>query len=220
MQQKMAKKSIDTGESQKKTRIRGQRKTQILEEARNLIFNEGFGNFTVRNVALRVDISEAAIYRHFSSKEDLMLALLDSLFSPWRTAISQLLQKKAETAFKLVSLAEIHLHHLLEKQLNPMLFFSEAIQPGNENLLNKLRTNLEFLQAAVFQMISDGKKNGEIKESCEIECAVATVTGILQTSVIRWTVSMSAAGLTEVTHKNMKFFAGLISCKRDNHGKR
>ncbi|HMM59897.1 MAG TPA: helix-turn-helix domain-containing protein, partial [Candidatus Rifleibacterium sp.] len=54
------------------------RQAEIIAVTRDLIFNEGFSNFTVRTVASRIGISEAAIYRHFKSKEDLLLGLLDS----------------------------------------------------------------------------------------------------------------------------------------------
>lgn len=190
------------------------RQAEILTVARELIFHEGFGNFTIRIIAQRIGISEAAIYRHFVNKEELMLALLDSLFTPWRQAISSLVKRKLSTAEKLMQLVELHLFHLLDKQMNPMLFFSEAIHPDNSRLLEELRSNVKFLQEAVATIIENGKKAGKIKKDYPTSSAVACSLGILQTTVIKWTLSRSEDGLKEEAIENMKFFAAAISSER------
>ena len=43
------------------------RKQQIIEAARKLIIKSGSEHLTVRSIAKEVNITEAAIYRHFKS---------------------------------------------------------------------------------------------------------------------------------------------------------
>ena len=45
-----------------------ERKKEILQVTLSIIYNEGFYNLTIRNIARKTDISEAAIYRHFKNK--------------------------------------------------------------------------------------------------------------------------------------------------------
>jgi AcrR family transcriptional regulator len=52
------------------------RRDQILESAARLILAEGVGRCTLENVAVAADISKALIYRHFSSREELLRAVL------------------------------------------------------------------------------------------------------------------------------------------------
>lgn len=191
-----------------------ERQAEILAVARELIFHEGFGNFTIRTIAHRIGISEAAIYRHFINKEELMLALLDSLFNPWRQAINNLLIRKISPAEKMMQLVELHLFHLIDKQMNPMLFFSEAIHPDNSRLLQELRNNVKFLQDAIASIIDSGKKTGKINSDYATSAAVACALGILQTSVIKWTLSRSAEGLKKEAMSNMKFFTATICNER------
>ena len=188
-----------------------QRCSQILDTARDLIFNEGFSNFTIREVAGRIGISEAAIYRHFASKEELMLALLEALFTPWRAAIGKLAEEKISLGNKLEELCQLHLHHMLDERLNPVLFLSEAVNPQNQRLLEAMRFNIGFLQQSVTSMAETGKKNGQVRASLSTAALVAAVMGLLQTTVIRWTLQRNSEGLIEGAAHNMAELARIIA---------
>jgi AcrR family transcriptional regulator len=52
------------------------RKTDLLEAARDLLLADGPRSVTLRKVAARVGVSATAIYRHFASREALVQAVL------------------------------------------------------------------------------------------------------------------------------------------------
>jgi len=189
------------------------RQAEIIAVTRDLIFNEGFSNFTVRTVANRIGISEAAIYRHFKSKEDLLLGLLDSLFIPWREALESLLQENVAARIKLRRLVEIHLHHLVIRQLNPILFFSEAIRPENCQLFEKLSSSLGFLQNTAAAIVRQGIAGREFKPETDVDSAVACIVGLIQTTVIKWTLQRKTDGLVAHASSVMDFFVELIELK-------
>ncbi|MCJ7655507.1 MAG: TetR/AcrR family transcriptional regulator, partial [Dehalococcoidia bacterium] len=55
------------------------RRRQIIAAARRLIIKHGAEHVTVRRMAEEVGISEAAIYRHFKSKKDILYLLADDI---------------------------------------------------------------------------------------------------------------------------------------------
>ncbi len=55
------------------------RKNLILEQATILFSRDGFDSVTTRQIAEACGMSEAALYRHFPSKEGIYQAVLDSL---------------------------------------------------------------------------------------------------------------------------------------------
>ena len=55
------------------------RKQQVIEAARRLITDKGMDAVTIEAIAEIVGFSEAAIYRHFSSKQQILLQLIDDL---------------------------------------------------------------------------------------------------------------------------------------------
>ncbi|HJW27934.1 MAG TPA: TetR/AcrR family transcriptional regulator, partial [Saprospiraceae bacterium] len=55
------------------------RRNQIMDAARKLIMRSGSEHVTIRNMAKEVGISEAAIYRHFKSKTEILSFLADNV---------------------------------------------------------------------------------------------------------------------------------------------
>src|SRR3990170_213485 len=55
------------------------RQSQIVVAARKLIVKYGSEHVTIRRIAKEVGISEAAIYRHFKSKRDILFLLVDHI---------------------------------------------------------------------------------------------------------------------------------------------
>jgi AcrR family transcriptional regulator len=69
-------------------------RTRLLEHAREVYLEGGAAHFSLREVARRVGISAAAVYRHFDNKEALLGAVCEEGF---RTFSSYLLRALAET---------------------------------------------------------------------------------------------------------------------------
>src|SRR5215472_4928396 len=55
----------------------GERRAQILRAAMDCFAARGFRGTTTRDIATRVGITEAALYRHFPSKEALYAAIVE-----------------------------------------------------------------------------------------------------------------------------------------------
>ena len=52
---------------------------EIVTAVRKLIIIYGSENVTIKKIAQEIGISEAAIYRHFNSKKDILSFLIDDL---------------------------------------------------------------------------------------------------------------------------------------------
>jgi len=63
--------------AQKRTRRGPQTRTQILDASLRLISERGFARTTVRDIAQKAGITDAAIYYHFQSKREILEALVE-----------------------------------------------------------------------------------------------------------------------------------------------
>lgn len=57
-----------------------ERRQRILNAARDVFASEGFRNAEVKTIATRAGVGKATIYKHFESKEDLLLNLVQENF--------------------------------------------------------------------------------------------------------------------------------------------
>jgi TetR/AcrR family transcriptional regulator, fatty acid metabolism regulator protein len=58
------------------------RKTEILEVARDLFARRGFDKTTMADIAEVVGVVESALYRHYSSKQELLLEAIRAFYEP------------------------------------------------------------------------------------------------------------------------------------------
>ena len=129
------------------TRMAGEeRREQILRVAMSLFSNHGFRGTTTKEIAQAAGVSEAMVFRHFATKEDLYAAILDSKacsgggsFDPAVMAAEAIKQKDDRRVFESLALGalEYHdrdpefqrllLHSALEKHKLAQMFFDEFV---------------------------------------------------------------------------------------------
>lgn len=67
-----------------------ERQIDIIRATIQLIADEGVHNFSVRKLAARVGVTEPALYRHFESKDDLMIKLATYITRNWHDLFGEL----------------------------------------------------------------------------------------------------------------------------------
>jgi AcrR family transcriptional regulator len=76
------------GIRERQAREREARRLAILEAARQLFVSEGYRRVSIRNIARRVEVSPAAIYGYFPSKDDIFFALAEEGFRLFSRAMT------------------------------------------------------------------------------------------------------------------------------------
>jgi len=116
------------------------RQEEILDRALELVQESGLANLTLKKVARRVGFSEAAIYRHFSHKQELVLALVDrlrdSLLGPVAIFAGDSGLPPRE---RLQRMVRHHVEVIRRTQGLPMLLLAEGVASGDEALLARMR---------------------------------------------------------------------------------
>ena len=68
------------------------RQQEIIQASGELLLTLGVTGFTTKQLAVKMGFSEAALYRHFSSKEDILVAMIAEL----REKFIHITQSKAD----------------------------------------------------------------------------------------------------------------------------
>ena len=123
-----------------------ERREQILRVAMSLFSNHGFRGTTTKEIAHAAGVSEAMVFRHFATKEDLYAAILDhkacsggGSFDPALMAAEGIKQKDDARVFESLALGALDyhdqdpefqrllLHSALEKHKLAQMFFDEFV---------------------------------------------------------------------------------------------
>ena len=136
------------------------RKAQIKEAVLSIIFSEGLDQLSTRNLAKAVGISEGTIFRHYASKREILLDILEDVKSGLLKDMAVIVQKKIPAQERLEQLFCKHISYLLENKGITILLFAEVAHMNDEELksgLNDiLNTQIQYIQTIIEDGISDG----------------------------------------------------------------
>lgn len=116
------------------------RREQILDRASELATEGGLGQLTMKRIAARVGFSEAAIYRHFRTKQDLLLGLMDRLETQLVAPVREIAANAALPASqRLRQAVQHHLSLVLVRHSLSIQLLAEAAAAGDPVPLSRMR---------------------------------------------------------------------------------
>lgn len=161
-----------------------ERKEEILDVALKIIHDKGFYNLTLRNIAEKIGISEAAIYRHYDSKKEIVDKLANIVFYE-----NQLWNKKIDNVSPYKMLEKIILNQLKILRGNPYLtsiIFQEGIFSEYPDIREKFNKHREKNEKFISSIVSKGQENGIIDKKIDPAVFALIYMGGLRISVLKW----------------------------------
>ena len=164
------------------------RRKQIIETLRKIIIKYGSEHVTVRKLAKEIGVSGGAIYRHFKSKREVLVFLVDY--------IEENLIGDIEKAYPIKNSLEVLekisrdlLSSIEQRKGVSFLVIAEIISLGDKRLNRRISEVLNGFLNHIKQIILEGIKAGEIRKDIDVDMAAMTFFGMLQGLVTIWSLS-------------------------------
>ncbi len=136
------------------------RQEQIKKVVLEIIADEGLHNLSTRNLAKRIGFSEGAIFRHFTSKRDIIKGIMDDVANDLIGALKSIASSPAKAEEKLFTYLCHNVKYLKENRGITILLFSEATHMGDKELKEKLNKILVEQKQLIMKMVKDGIREG------------------------------------------------------------
>jgi len=110
----------------------GNLKESLIEEALNMIEKDGISSITLRELTKKLGTSRSAVYRHYSSKDELIKAVIQAGFDKLDATVHPTLLGDANILDKLYNMGKAYMSFAME---NPNLYrtiFGNEIQKERE----------------------------------------------------------------------------------------
>ena len=173
------------------------RKKQIMEATRKLIVRSGSEHVTVRNMAKEVGISQAAIYRHFKSKKEILSFLADSVADGLLHDIDMSGNVGLTSLYIIDEILRQHLSKIKQKRGLSFLVLAEIISFGDKSLNKKIADNVQIYVDRLRLMLADGVRAGLVRQNLNLEAAAVLLFGMIQGLVNIWALSSYKFDLVE-----------------------
>lgn len=185
------------------------RRKQIINSLRKLIIKYGSENVTVRRIAKEIGVSEAAIYKHFKSKKEILGFLVDYIEE---NLIGDI--EKSDHHNNILELLENimrnHLSSIEQRKGVSFLVIAEIISLGDKKLNKKIFDVLNKYIGHIKDILLKGVKTGEIKQDINLDTAAIVFFSMIQGLVSIWYLSDYNFTLEQKYISSWKFFREAI----------
>ncbi len=163
-----------------------ERQEQIIDESIKLIAEKGIQGFTIKNLSKAIGISEPAIYRHFKSKTQILLTILDT-FEEIAEMLSGLINNTKLSAVQKISfMFNKMVVKFTETPSLVSVIFSEEIFKNEEILKKKIIRILNKNEETLELIIRKGQQQNKIRNDSDEKTLALMVMGSLRLLVKRW----------------------------------
>ncbi len=173
------------------------RKQQIIDAARKLITKKGSEYLTVRRIAKEVNISEAAIYRHFKSKREILSWLMSHITESMLEDINKAAPEGASSLQIVNHILDHHLSDIEQKRGMSFQVIAEIISFGDKKLNKEVYDSINKYMERLKALLSEGVQAGFIREDIDLEASAMLIFGMIQGLVNIWALSSYSFDLSK-----------------------
>lgn len=170
-----------------------ERQKEILKASVEIISAKGIQGLTIKNLSKEIGISEAAIYRHFDSKTNILLAILKS----FEQENINFFKSDSEMNPK-EKIVDFFSKMLSAFQLRPSIvavIFSEEIFQNDEKLTGLVNSIMKNNQEYIDNIIQEGQKDRIFRGDISSEYLTFYISGAMRLLVKDWRNNKSKGNL-------------------------
>jgi len=187
------------------------RQTEIIQAAMDIAGSEGLKAVTITNIARRISVTDGAIYRHFSSKDDIIRGILDTIFLGMAQGVGEIITQGGTASSKLKNIIEFILHDFNENPAHDSFLFAEDLIFSNDSLRILIYNMLNTMQLYIQQIIEQGQAQKELTAGIDARNISLLLIGTIRVLVMKWKLSGYQLDLEE---EGRKFYTAIISLLR------
>jgi AcrR family transcriptional regulator len=173
------------------------RQKEIVSAARKLIVKYGSENVTIKKMAKEIGVSEGAIYRHFKSKRDVLLLMIEDIQD---TLIEDIDKHCLGGIGSLEVLERIILEHVSAIDQRRGVAFqviAEVISKGDKKLNKKIFDLISKYTSRIRGILEDGINTGVIRPDIDLDATARLFFGMTQGLVNIWALSQYSFNLQD-----------------------
>lgn len=154
------------------------RREEIKRAVLEIIDREGLHNLSTRKLAGEVGLTEGALFKHFASKREMILAIVDEVEEVLMTALRHVAQTERAADERLFDFLCTHIRYLVAHKGITILLFSEAAHANDSELKSRLLRVLNGQKQLAKRIVNDGITAGRWDTALDVESVATIYMGI------------------------------------------
>ena len=163
----------------------GERRVQILQTLASMLEQPGAERITTAALASRLDVSEAALYRHFASKAQMFEGLIDFIEQSVFTLANQINERETSGAVQAQKILTVLLQFGEKNPGMTRVMVGDALVFENDRLLTRMNQFFDRIESQLRQSLrtaaeSAGSNTPTVDANAQASILTAFAVGRLQ----------------------------------------
>lgn len=190
-----------------------ERRNQIIESAIKVFAREGFANTRMEDVASESGLSKGLLYWYFKSKEDIIIAIADLLFSAEFRKMQNLSIEGQTSRDCLWNFLDIFIKDLqMILKLSPVIYEFYALAFRNSTVRRVMHEYLQRFIMIMEPMISQGMERGEFMPGNTRQITIA-IGACFEGTLLLWSYAPDMIQPEQQLHASLAILIRGLECK-------
>ena len=191
------------------------RQMEIVKAAIQVIAQQGYEKLTTKKLAQSIGVTDAALYRHFESKKELIRMVL-CYFEQVSCEVIQRINSLQISPLEKVSRFVLDRYEIFENDPDlAMVMFSEELFKNDPSFEENLLSIMHIHRDEVMGYIMQGQRIGQIRENLNPMHLFRMIVGSMRLLVTQWNMSRHAFDLQAEGKSLLNTIIQLIEVKNE-----
>jgi len=162
------------------------RKNQIIEAATAVFAQLGFNNARMDDIAEKAELSKGSLYWYFESKDEIIIAILDTMVSRQIAMMSDSIDSYLSAKEQILAFTDLVIEDLDRmKPLMPILFEFWALLTRRKIVQKAINRYYYSYMDAIIPIIQGGVNSGEFRPMNPADAGIA-LSAIFEGTILLW----------------------------------
>lgn len=161
------------------------RQLEIIEATGKILTSSGTSGLTIKNLAKEMQFSESAIYRHFSSKEEIILAMLNYLANSIDERLSNI-PKSSNPEENFRAIFQEQFSFFSKNSHFVVAVFSDGLMEESQRINEVILKLMAVMMKHLMPIITDGQQKKVFSNAIANEDLVHIVMGTFKLQMFKW----------------------------------
>ncbi|MBK7382353.1 MAG: TetR/AcrR family transcriptional regulator [Flavobacteriales bacterium] len=189
------------------------RQIEIIAAAGQLISEDGYAKLTTKRLAERMQFSEAALYRHFTSKEEILVKMLELLTASVQERMEAVAEREELPDQRLRAMFDSHFTYFKAHPEYLMAIFATNFMEPSPAIDKAIRSLMEVMRGHLKAVVSTGQKAGAFTRAIPTDMLVQIVMGTFRLHMLQWRMTGKNSDVKRVGNKLIDTVLTLISTR-------
>lgn len=144
---------------------------------------------TIRKVAKEVGISDGDIYRHFPSKKEILLLLIEDIERTLQEAVDRAASEKQQPLDSLENVLKAHLSYVEQRRGVSLIVISETLRLSDTDVRKRMFEVVNRYIGRIEELLAQAVKAGQVRQDLHLDTAALTFFALVHATVTLWALS-------------------------------